>query len=176
MARDEPKWLSSEEQDAWIPLVPILLMLPGALDAQLQADSAMTLYEYVVLSALSEIGAEGLRMSDLAAVTSGGPSRLSQVVSRMEQRGWVERRADPTDGRATRVHLLDGGRRVLVDAAPGHVAAVRRHIFDPLSPSQVQQLQRIALRIASTLMPPDSLIHTRETFTSGGGRRRGPRT
>lgn len=165
MATEKPRWLTRDEQEAWIPFVPVLLMLPAALEAQLQEDSELTFYEYIVLSALSEIGGDGLRMSDLAAVTSGAPSRLSQVVSRMESRAWVERKPDPSDGRATRVHLQPGGRRILEHAAPGHVDAVRRLVFDQLTPAQVGQLRRIALRIASTLTPPDSLIHARDTFT-----------
>lgn len=165
MAGDTTRWLDADEQEAWIPLVPVLLLLPSALDAQLQRDAGLTLYEYLVLSALSEIGPEGVRMSDLAAVTSGQPSRLSQVVTRMEQREWVARTPDPDDGRATRVQLRPCGKRQLVAAAPGHVEAVRQYVFDELTPAQVQQLARIAMQIASTLTPPDSLIHTRETFT-----------
>lgn len=158
-------WLDADEQDAWIPLVTVLLLLPSALDAQLQRDSGLTLYEYIVLSALSEVGSDGLRVCDLAAVTSANPSRLSQVVTRMEHRDWVERTPDPDDGRATRVMLRPEGRRQVVEAAPGHVAAVREHVFEHLTPAQVNHLQKIALRIASTLVPPDSLIHTRETFS-----------
>lgn len=157
---DEP-WLTSEEQEAWVPLVPILLLLPGALDAQLQADAGLTFYEYVVLSALSEFGADGLRMSDLAVVTSGAPSRLSQVVGRMEARDWVERRPDPDDGRATRVELRPAGRTMLEGAAPGHAATVRRLVIDRLTAAQVGQLERIAHRIASGLIPPDSLLQQR---------------
>ncbi len=164
MTGDQTRWLEPDEEEAWIPLVTTLLLLPSALDAQLQRDSGLTLYEYIVLSALSEIGDEGLRMSDLAAVTSGQLSRLSQVVTRMEQRDWVVRAPDPDDRRATRVLLQPKGRRLLTSAAPGHVTAVREFVFDQLSPTQVQHLQRIAFKIASTLTPPDSLIHVRETF------------
>lgn len=158
------QWLDHDEQEAWIPLVPVLFLLPSALDAQLQADSGMTLYEYVVLSALSEVGKDGLRVTQLAEVTSAAPSRLSQVVQRLEQRELLVRRPDPGDGRATRVHLLPAGRKVLEAAAPGHVAAVRRLVFDQLTPAQVRQLRSIAFRIASTLVPADSLIHTHNTF------------
>lgn len=167
MDEDPTRWLSAAEQDAWIPLVTVLLMLPGALDSQLQRDAGLTFYEYVVLAGLSERGSEGLRMSDLAAVTSASQSRLSQVVSRMEARGWVERAPDPCDGRATRVQILADGRSVLETAAPRHVDNVRRLVFDQLTPAQVGHLERIALRIASTLVPPDSLIHARETLSGG---------
>lgn len=166
MASNKARWLNGDEEAAWIPLVPVLLLLPSTLDGQLQADSEMTLYEYIVLSALSEIGKDGLRMTDLAAITSGAPSRLSQVVGRMENRRWVERRPDPSDGRAALVHLLEAGRTALSAAAPGHVEAVRRTVFDQLTPTQVKQLRKIALAIASSLLPTDSLLSAQATFAS----------
>lgn len=162
MTADDQRWLDADELEAWIPLIPVLLLLPGALDAQLQRDSGLTFYEYVVLSSLTQVDADGFRMSELAAVTSGALNRLSQVVTRMEQRGWVARHPDPDDKRATRVVLLPEGRRVVGSAAPGHVDAVRRAVFDGLSPSQVRQLRRIALAIAANLTGPDALQPVRQ--------------
>lgn len=161
---DDQRWLDDAEKAAWIPLVSTLLLLPSALDAQLQQDSGLTFYEYVVLAALSEAGEEGFRISDLAAVTSASQPRLSQVATRLEQRGWVARRSDPDDRRSTRVTIRPAGQKVLAEAAPRHADTVRRLVFDQLTPSQVGQLERIAMRIASTLVPPDSLIHARRTF------------
>lgn len=158
MASEEPRWLAPDEQEAWVPFVSMLLTLPAALDAQLQRQSNLTFYEYVVLAALSGAGGDGLRMSELAAVTSGALSRLSQVVTRMEQRSWVVRRPDPKDGRATRVVLQPEGQRQLAQAAPGHVETVRRLVFDQLSPTQVQQLRRMSLKMAAAVSGDDSLV------------------
>lgn len=159
MGADETRWLDPDEQDAWVPFVSVLLTLPAALDAQLQRESSLTFYEYVVLAALSQADPTGYRMTDLAAATSAAPSRLSQVVSRMERRGWVTRRPDPADGRATRVALEADGMQQLTAAAPGHVATVRRLVFDQLSPTQVQQLRRVARKISNVVSGPDSLVH-----------------
>lgn len=172
MAGDKARWLDSDEQDAWVPFVSVLLTLPAALDAQLQRDSNLTFYEYVVLSALSQAGDEGFRMTDLAAVTSGALSRLSQVVTRMVQRDWVARLPDPDDGRATRVALRPEGARQLEAAAPGHVDTVRRLVFDHLSPSQLQALRRASLRIAFAVSGPDSLMLHHESRTRGRPSRR----
>ena len=38
-------------------------------------------------------------------------------------------------------------------AARGHVAAVRRHVFDALEPGQVQQLSQICDALLTTLDP-----------------------
>jgi DNA-binding MarR family transcriptional regulator len=148
-----PRWLNDEEMAAWLPLVTVLATLPSALEAQLQREAKLTMYEHGLLAALDNAG-EPLRMTDLSIVTSGQMSRLSQVVTKLEQRGWVRRISDPDDGRVARVALRAAGRRQLTAAAPGHVRAVRRYVFDQLSPSQVKQLSTIMAKIAKAVGTP----------------------
>ena len=142
-------WLSDEEQAAWRPFVALLFRLPAALDAQLQKDSGLSHFEYMVLTSLSEAPGRTLRMSDLAAMASGSLSRLSHVVSRMESRGWVRRESCPGDGRFINAVLTDEGWAKLVDTAPGHVAAVRRLLVDVLSPEEFQALGAISSHVLS---------------------------
>lgn len=67
----------------------------GALDAQLQTDAGVTFYEYLVLSGLTYAPEGTMRLSDLALITNGSQSRLSQVATKLEQRGWLtSRRCD----------------------------------------------------------------------------------
>ena len=147
--RNEPEWLDEEERAAWIALMTLFFRLPAALDRQLRADSGMTHFDYQVMVILSGVPNRTLRMSELAELTEGSLPRLSQVVRRHEQSGWIERRPDPDDGRSTLAVLTDKGFDVLAAAAPGHVTEVRRLVFDPLSRTQVNQLERIASRILS---------------------------
>ncbi len=149
-----PRWLSDDEQRAWRRLAAVMLRLPTALERQLQRDAGMTHIEYWVLALLSEEPDERLPLRRLAAQANSSLSRLSHVVTRLEERGWVERHPDPTDGRTTLAVLTDAGRRVLVAAAPGHVATVREVIFEPLSEEDVVDLERIAGRIAARLDDP----------------------
>jgi len=142
-----PRWLAPPETDAWRALAALVLRLPGTLDAQLQRDSGLTMFEYFVLSELSMTPCRMRRMSDLAHLTNGSLSRLSNVVKRLEHRGWVRRCPDPQDGRYTRAVLTDAGWDVVVRAAPGHVETVRRHVVDVLTPEQLDQLREIATRI-----------------------------
>jgi DNA-binding MarR family transcriptional regulator len=92
-------------------------------------------------------------MSDIAAFADGSLSRLSQVVTRLEKKGWVRRSPDPTDGRYTLATLTDAGLDTVVATAPGHVREVRRVVFDPLTKRQVQQLTDIGQRILSVIAP-----------------------
>ena len=90
-------------------------------------------------------------MKALSVVTNGSMSRLSHVVSRLEDRGWVERRPHPTDGRLTEAHLTDEGYRTIADAAPAHVESARALVIDRLTPQQVSQRRDICQTIATGL-------------------------
>jgi DNA-binding MarR family transcriptional regulator len=147
----EPRWLNEDDREAWAPFVSMLWWLPTAIDDQLQRDSGLSHFEYSILAALSAADAATLRMSELAIYANGSLSRLSRGVARLERRGWVTRKPDPTDGRYTLATLTDNGRAVLVEAAPGHVEAVNRLIFDVLTKTQARQLGIIAGRILNAI-------------------------
>ncbi|TCI99671.1 MarR family transcriptional regulator [Aeromicrobium sp. IC_218] len=144
---DEPvAWLDAEEKAAWTGLISIALLMPGRLEAPLR-DFGLTLFDYMSLSAISEAPDRRLRMSELAYLTNGSLSRLSNVLKRFEQKGWAERYPDPADGRYTVAALTDAGYEVVVAAAPTHVRAVREHVLDPLPPEDRAALARIAERL-----------------------------
>ena len=146
-----PKWLTKQEQNAWLGIATIATQLPGVLDAQLQRDAGIGFYEYSVLSWLSMAEERTVRMSELAELTRGSLSRLSNVVKRLEQREFVRRAPDPTNGRYTNAVLTDAGWECVVRAAPGHVNAVRQFIFDPLSAEQVEAMRVIGGLIAGRI-------------------------
>jgi DNA-binding MarR family transcriptional regulator len=146
-AAEPIQWLNEEELHAWMALAGMMSTLSAAMDRQLQRDAGLTHFEYQVFVGLSRAPERTLRMSELADFTAGQLPRLSQVAARMERRGWLTRRPDPTDGRYTLAGLTDAGMAKLEASAPGHVSAVRRLVFDSLSPAQVRQMTQIARRI-----------------------------
>src|SRR6476469_8187978 len=150
---EEPRWLADEERQTWLALVGMLIRLPSALDAQLQQDAGLNHFEYQVLAALSELPDRTIRMSELAMLANGSLSRMSHVVNRLEKRGWVRRTPDPADGRYTLATLTEDGWQKVVDTAPGHVAAVRRLVFDPLTRAQTRQLHDIGHRVLKAIDP-----------------------
>ena len=155
-APQDPRWLDAEERQAWLALASALNRLPAALDAQLRRDAGISHFEYQVLALLSEAPDRTLRMSALASLAEGSLPRLSQVVARMEQPGWVRRTPDPADGRYTLAILTDEGLAKVTEAAPGHVQEVRRLVFDPLTKTQSRQLREISRRIMRAI-DPDNL-------------------
>jgi DNA-binding MarR family transcriptional regulator len=151
------RWLTADEQRAWRALAAVLVKLPAALDAQLQRDSGISHFEYMVLAGLSEAPDRTLRMSDLAVFASGSLSRLSHVVTRLEQRGWVRRERCPSDGRATNAILTDSGWEKVVASAPGHVETVRQLVIDPLTRTQLGNLCEVGRRINNRIDPDGAL-------------------
>ncbi len=147
-------WLDEQEAQAWQAVAALTIRLPGRLDAQMQCDSGITLFEYFVLSYLSMAPERQLRMSDLARMTNGSLSRLSNVVKRLESRGWMHRSPDPEDGRYTVATLTDSGMTLVERAAPGHVQAVRRFVIDPLTATQIKALTAAGRRIVAGLEEP----------------------
>jgi DNA-binding MarR family transcriptional regulator len=150
---EEPRWLDEQEQRTWLALVSTLVRLPGALDAELQRDAGISHYEYGLLAGLSMAADHTLRMSDLAEFADSSLSRLSNVVTRLERRGWVRRTPDPADGRYTLAVLTRDGMDKVVATAPGHVAQTRRLVFDPLTQTQQRQLREICRRILHAIDP-----------------------
>ncbi len=154
---ETPRWLTPEQLRAWIRLESVVELLPTVLDSQLQRDAQLTHFEYLVLAKLSEAPEHVLRMTRLAAITNSTLPRLSHVVSRLEARGYLERRPCPEDRRATNAHLTETGWQKVVATAPGHVANVRAHVIDLLTDEQVEQLDGIMATLLERLDPQNSL-------------------
>jgi DNA-binding MarR family transcriptional regulator len=149
------RWLTTSEQRAWRAYLEATTLLFDALDRQLQRDSAMPHAYYEILVRLSEADGRSMRMSELADATRSSRSRLSHAVARLEERGWLERVECATDKRGQIAVLTGVGFAALEAAAPGHVAAVRKHLIDQLTPEQVTQLEQIGSVVVAGLESPE---------------------
>ena len=131
----------------------------GLLPAQLGRElPGLSIPEYEVLVHLSEAPGGRLRPFQLAEATHWEQSRLSHPLSRMTRRGFVARQDCPGDRRGAEVVLTRAGRAALESAAPGHVAAVRRLVFDQMDSAQVaafgQAFEAILAGLENTRLLP----------------------
>ncbi|MGH3957391.1 MarR family winged helix-turn-helix transcriptional regulator [Mycobacterium sp.] len=149
-AAPEP-WLDDDQQQAWRQVVGLLMTLPSALDSDLQRDAGLSMYEYLVLAALSESPDRTLQMNDLAYRANSSLSRLSHLISRLEKRGWVTKRPCENDRRASTVALTAAGAEMIRAAAPGHTHLVQELVIKPLSPVQLQQLGEAAAAVGQAI-------------------------
>lgn len=144
-------WLDDDQQQAWRHVVGLLMMLPAAIDSDLQRNAGLSLYEYLVLANLSEAPDGMLQMSDLAHRANSSLSRLSHLISRLEQRGWVSKRPCENDRRASRVVLTATGKKKIRAAAPGHAQLVQELVVQPLSRAQLKQLGEAAAAVVEAI-------------------------
>ncbi|MGW1911681.1 MarR family winged helix-turn-helix transcriptional regulator [Streptomyces sp. NPDC002076] len=68
---------------------------------------------FTTLSVLDTLACSGpKRLTELTKTEQMSQPGLTQLVTRLERDGLVERRPDPTDGRAVLVHITDRGRKI----------------------------------------------------------------
>ena len=148
---EQPRWLEEEELAAWLPLMRVLHLLPQQLDRQLREQAGITHQYYMIMALLSAQPDRELTLSSLAHGVGMIPSRLTHALGSLEGRGWVERHPCATDRRVQYARLTDEGMRALEQAAPGHVAEVRRTVIDQLTRKDLADLRRVAGKIAASL-------------------------
>ena len=149
----ETRWLDPEEQKVWRAWLYSSSLLHDLLDRELTHQTGISHAYYEILVALSEAPQRSMRMSELADRCLSSRSRLSHAVSRLEERGWVRRQVCESDGRGQLAILTDEGFAALEAAAPVHVEGVRTHLFDQLTPQQVQNLRDIGETLLRHLEP-----------------------
>jgi DNA-binding MarR family transcriptional regulator len=153
---DEACWLDEREARAWRAFVLASQLLMDQLDRELREEVGIPHAYYAIMAVLSEQPEPALRMNEIAERLRFSKSRLTHAIGRLEERGWVERATCPTDRRGAYAVLTEAGQQALAAAAPTHVTGVRRHLFDRLTPEQVEQLRALGEAIAAPLIADQS--------------------
>jgi DNA-binding MarR family transcriptional regulator len=149
------RWLSDDEQAAWRAWIAASLLLPDRLSRDLQDEAGISLADYEILVYLSESPDRRLRMSELADRTLSSRSRLSHQVDRLTDAGFVDREPCSEDRRGYFAVLTPQGWDFLVASAPMHVASVREHLVDVLTPDEFAELGRLCAKVTERLRPSE---------------------
>ncbi|MFE6663784.1 MarR family winged helix-turn-helix transcriptional regulator [Streptomyces sp. NPDC057697] len=144
------RWLNDAEQCAWRTHLDVSRLLMHQLEKDLQ-PFGLTNNDYEILVNLSESDDQRMRMSDLAAATLQSKSRLSHQITRMESAGLVRRENCESDRRGLYAVLTDEGAATMRKVAPHHVASVRKHFMDLLTPEALANLQAALNPVADHL-------------------------
>ena len=133
--------------DAWEALLSAHAVLMKQFAAEdIWADVSMR--EYDVLYTLSK-GREPLRLCDLNRHVLLSQPALSRLVDRLAERGFVERRPDPADGRSTLLSLTEAGRAAQRQIGRQHARGVARAMTAGLDPAELRQLEAICGKLAA---------------------------
>jgi DNA-binding MarR family transcriptional regulator len=98
--------------------------------------------DFGVLSRLGYCGQGGMRQQVLAESMGWDKSRLSHQLTRMKERGLIERRKG--DQRVVLVVLTKHGREKLKAARPIHAESVRRNLLARLNEEQIATIVRVS--------------------------------
>lgn len=141
---------------AWVRLLAIHKRALAAIREDLEHE--MTLPRFDLLSNLARCDGQTLAsLSRSMLVTAGN---LTGLVDRAARDGLVERRADPSDRRAWRVHLTPKGQRAFRDAERRHAARVAK-LFSALTPAEMLTLTRLLDRLRASLREPEIAVPSR---------------
>jgi DNA-binding MarR family transcriptional regulator len=109
---------------------------------------------------------EGINQTGLAELMDIECISLARLVDRMEQAGWVERRADPTDRRARLLFMTEKARPVFARIrALGQ--ETRREALAGLAPEDAERLLDLLLQVRANLSERSEGAPTRQAVAAG---------
>lgn len=93
--------------------------------------------DYQLLAMLSESPGRKMKMCDLAETLGLSRSGLTRRMEGVLKAKYVSRVSDKNDRRAAFAQITEKGLTLIKKVAPHHVASVRRHMIDLLSPAEI---------------------------------------
>ncbi|KNY05167.1 MarR family winged helix-turn-helix transcriptional regulator [Microbacterium sp. GCS4] len=161
-----PAQLSPLELSAYFAFTEVSSLLRHEVEKQLRDVGKLSYVQFQLLARLGDASGGSLRMTDLADGVVYSRSGLTYQAQVLEERGLVTRAPSPEDERSTIVSLTAAGRKVLAEVFPGHIEAVKTHLFGPLSATDVEMLAQVMTRVSDRLRA--------ESPRSAAPRRRSP--
>ncbi|KUL41611.1 MarR family winged helix-turn-helix transcriptional regulator [Actinoplanes awajinensis] len=155
---DETPGLSPEELGAYFAVMEVSSLLQYAVDAHLRAEGDLSYVQFQILARLVDAPDGRLRMTDLADGVVYSRSGLTYQAGLLDKRGLITRSSSPDDERVIVVTVTDSGRALVARVLPGHVADVRRLLFDPMATGDLAALSEVLGRVRAHMRatPPRS--------------------
>jgi DNA-binding MarR family transcriptional regulator len=97
---------------------------------------------------------DGALMSEAGAALDLGMPGISGLAERMVEAGLIEKRADPDDGRAWRLHLTAHGRKALA-RSKANVAELNARLMQGFSDAEIDTVARWLKHVQATFPKGD---------------------
>jgi DNA-binding MarR family transcriptional regulator len=146
MAQDDPV-------AAWRAVLLVQDRVVRAIERDLAGAGLIPLTWYDVLLELAGTPEGCLRMQDLGARVVLSRTRVSRLVTELEEAGLVERRADPADGRATLATITRAGRAAFRRTAPAYLAGINQHFNRHLTATERRTVAEVLQRVLDAHEP-----------------------
>ena len=138
---------------AWIRLLRAHTQALGGVERALKDAGFPPLSWYDVLLELERGGEAGLRPFALERALLLPQYGLSRLLDRMQGEGLIERRACPSDGRGSTVHVTRQGRDLRRRMWPTYAAAISNAVGARLTEAEAASLEAL---LGKLLEPPQA--------------------
>jgi DNA-binding MarR family transcriptional regulator len=132
--------------DAWESLFRAQVAIMRSLAANFPSRE-ISLNEYDVLFNLSRQPGRRIRLRDLNQHMLITQPSVSRLVDRLVSRGYLEKEADPADGRGAIIELTDAGYALFRRVAVLHMESITARIGDALSDEELTHLAQLCDRL-----------------------------
>lgn len=105
---------SNEQHFGWLT-ADVARLMRTVFDRRVR-DLGLTRAQWLALTRLDR--RPGVSQSELADMMEIEKAPAGRIVDRLEEKGWVERRPEPTDRRVNRIYLTERGQRVQAAIRP----------------------------------------------------------
>jgi DNA-binding MarR family transcriptional regulator len=142
-------WNRGEEgYAAWLDAFQANTLVVRALEKRVKQELGLPLAGYEVLVRLAEVpGGKRLRMQELARRVLLSKSGLSQLFTRLQRQGLVERRGDPENLRVTYALITEKGREVLERALPAFREEIEERFAGHLNDEEIRTVRRAMRKV-----------------------------
>lgn len=104
------------------------------------------------LQIFGNVGIDGIRLTELAARAQLSLATTSELVTDLQRLGYLERRPDPSDGRARLIHPTPRGRQALDDAGD-RVAEIEEYWAGLVGQQEFEEACQVLARLLVALTP-----------------------
>ena len=132
----------------WLDAFQANTLVARALERGLKERFGLPLADYEVLARLAEVPeGERIRMQELARRVLLSKSGLSQLFTRLERRGLVQRLGDPENLRVTYAILTEEGREALERARPTFLEEIEERFAGHLNEEEIGTIRRAMRKV-----------------------------
>jgi DNA-binding MarR family transcriptional regulator len=135
---------------AWAALTAAHARIAGQLSTELARSCGISINDFEILLRLEPVPPPGLRPGELSTAAPLTQPALSRAVTRLSDRGWLQRANAVNDRRGILIAITPAGRAILGRAVPVYARTIRERLTDPLTPAEQDLLARTLSRIAAT--------------------------
>lgn len=125
----------------------------GEIERRLRADSGLPIQWFGLLLRIARSPDQRLRLSDLAGQTGMSPSGLTRALDRLEEKGYAERVACPSDRRGAFATLTPAGRAVLRPAVQAHLQHLDEVLLSVLTQNEQVELAALLRKVRDHVNP-----------------------